>query len=93
MVLMRDVSGFSRFGLGAVMCGGVTVFNGELLAELRFTEVALDLSASARSRGSSDASAGRPSDASAEVAARTVVIVDDGVETSSTLHAAAPGRR
>jgi len=42
MVLMRDVPGFSRFGLGAVTCGGVTVFNGEPLAELRFTEVALD---------------------------------------------------
>jgi predicted phosphoribosyltransferase len=92
MILMRDVPGFSRFGLGAVTCS-VMVFNGEPLAELRFTEVALDLSASARSRGSSDASAERPSDASAEVAARTVVIVDGGVETSATLHAAALGRR
>ena len=39
---MRDVAGFSRFGLGAVTCGGVTVFNGEPLAELRITEDALD---------------------------------------------------
>jgi hypothetical protein len=39
---MCDVAGFSRFGLGAVTCGGVTVFNGEPLAALRFIEAALD---------------------------------------------------
>lgn len=83
--------GIHGYGLGAVASGGATVFNEERLGELRLTEAALE---PVRKRALAELERRERllhhGEGSADLAGKTVVLVDDGVETGATLYAAAP---
>jgi predicted phosphoribosyltransferase len=83
-----------ELALGAIAHGGVTVYNDELLAQLHLDEAELD---DVRARELAELErrerayrAGRPPLA---LAGATVVIVDDGMATGATMHAAVVATR
>jgi putative phosphoribosyl transferase len=83
-----------ELALGAIAYGGVTVYNDELLEQLQLDEAALD---AVRARELAELErrerayrAGRPPFA---LAGATVVIVDDGMATGATMHAAVVATR
>lgn len=91
VLLARKVRapGIQGYGLGAVVSGGVTVFNEELLAELRLTSGALEpVCKRALAELERREQRRRNGDESADIVGKTVVLVDDGVETGATLYAA-----
>jgi predicted phosphoribosyltransferase len=83
-----------ELALGAVAYGGMTVYNHDLLAQLDIDEAALD---SIRSRELAELErrerAYRGDRRPPEVAGATVVIVDDGMATGATMHAAVVATR
>jgi predicted phosphoribosyltransferase len=95
LVVRKLGAPFNReLALGAIAYGGVTVFNDELLAQLGMDESAL---ASIRERELKELErreqayrGGRPPPA---IRGATVVIVDDGMATGATMHAAVVATR
>lgn len=83
-----------ELALGAIAYGGVTVYNDELLAQLHLDEADLGAVRATElaelERRERAYRAGRPPLA---VAAATVVIVDDGMATGATMHAAVVATR
>jgi putative phosphoribosyl transferase len=78
-----------ELALGAVALGGVTVLNDALLRELRIDETDLE---AARSRECAELErrerAYRGTRSMPELGGTTVVLVDDGIATGATMHAA-----
>jgi putative phosphoribosyl transferase len=83
-----------ELALGAIAYGGVTVFNEDLLRQLDLDETALD-SVRARERKELERRerAYRGDRLPVAVAGATVVIVDDGMATGATMHAAVVATR
>jgi putative phosphoribosyl transferase len=83
-----------ELALGAIAYGGVTVYNEELLRQLDLDETALD-SIRARERKELERRerAYRGNRPPISVAGRTIVIVDDGMATGATMHAAVVATR
>lgn len=84
----------SELALGAIAYGGVTVYNDDLLEELGLDEAALD---SVRERELRELErrerAYRASSSPPPVEGATVIIVDDGMATGATMHAAVAATR
>lgn len=78
-----------ELALGAIAFGGVTVYNEELLAELGIDEAELD---GARRREQAELErrerAYRGERPTPDLERKTVVLVDDGMATGATMHAA-----
>ena len=83
-----------ELALGAIAYGGVTVYNEELLRQLDLDETALD-SIRARERKELERRerAYRGNRPPIAVEGRTIVIVDDGMATGATMHAAVAATR
>lgn len=83
-----------ELALGAIAFGGVTVYNDELLTQLRLDEADLE---AVRARELAELerreAAYRAGRAPLEVDGATVVIVDDGMATGATMHAAVVATR
>lgn len=83
-----------ELALGAIAYGGVTVYNDSLLSELGLDETVLD---PVRARELAELERRervyRPGRAPPAVAGATVVIVDDGMATGATMHAAVAATR
>ena len=83
-----------ELALGAIAYGGVTVYNEHLLSELGLEEVELD---GVRRREQAELNrrerAYRGERPMPELAGKTVVLVDDGMATGATMHAAVTATR
>ena len=83
-----------ELALGAIAFGGVTVYNEQLLAELGLEESELD---GVRRREQAELErrerAYRAERPMPDLAGKTVVIVDDGMATGATMHAAVTATR
>jgi predicted phosphoribosyltransferase len=83
-----------ELALGAIAFGGVTVYNDELLAELGLEETELD---GVRRREQAELQrrerAYRGERPMPDLAGKTVVLVDDGMATGATMHAAVTATR
>jgi len=83
-----------ELALGAIAFGGVTVYNEELLAELGLEEAELD---GVRRREQAELNrrerAYRGERPMPDLAGKTVVLVDDGMATGATMHAAVTATR
>jgi predicted phosphoribosyltransferase len=83
-----------ELALGAIAFGGVTVYNEQLLAELGLEEAELD---GVRRRELAELSrrerAYRGERPMPDLAGKTVVVVDDGMATGATMHAAVTATR
>lgn len=83
-----------ELALGAIAYGGLTVYNNELLAELGLDEAALDAIRERELRELERRErAYRTSTARPPVEGATVIIVDDGMATGATMHAAVAATR
>jgi putative phosphoribosyl transferase len=83
-----------ELALGAIAYGGVTVYNEELLAQLDLDEPALDaIRARERKELERRERAYRGHRAPIDVAGVAVVLVDDGMATGATMHAAVAATR
>jgi predicted phosphoribosyltransferase len=83
-----------ELALGAIAYGGITVYNDELLAQLDLDETALDsIRAREREELQRRERAYRGDRGPIAVEGATVVIVDDGMATGATMHAAAVATR
>lgn len=94
VVRKLGVPGQRELAMGAVASGGVRVLNEELLARLRLPPAELDRAvhmAEAEIRRQEEQY--RPGRAATDVRARTVIVVDDGLATGSTMRAAVAALR
>ncbi|HYR95264.1 MAG TPA: phosphoribosyltransferase, partial [Candidatus Binatus sp.] len=89
VVRKLGVPGHEEFAMGAVATGGVRVLNEEVVNGLRIPEYVIDAVAAQEqqelARRERLYRGGRPSP---DVRGRTVILVDDGLATGATMHAA-----
>ena len=94
MVSKLGVPGHEELAMGAVATGGIRVRNHELIRELGISDEVIDLveqdAADELERRERSYRADRPA---LEVAGRTIILVDDGLATGSTMRAAIAGLR
>jgi predicted phosphoribosyltransferase len=94
VVRKLGLPGHPELAMGAIASGGVRVFNGEVVNALRIPDQVIDaVSAKELSelqRREKAYRAGRPS---LEIEGKTVIVVDDGIATGSTMLAAVSGLR
>lgn len=94
LVRKLGVPGQEEFAMGAIAPGGVRILNETVIRSLGITEDQVAAVAAAEERElerrDRDYRAGRPAP---EVEGRTVVLVDDGLATGSTMRAAAAAVR
>lgn len=88
------VPGYEELAMGALASGGVRVLNDEVLRELEISPRTIDAVVAAEAeelaRREQAYRGGRPP---LDVAGRTVILVDDGLATGSTMRAAVAGLR
>jgi predicted phosphoribosyltransferase len=94
IVRKLGVPGYEELAMGALASGGVRVMNAEVVGELAIPERAIDAvvatEADELARREQAYRGGRPP---LDVAGRTVILVDDGLATGSTMRAAVEGLR
>lgn len=94
VVRKLGVPGYEELAMGAVATGGVRVLNDQLVRRLGIPGALIDTVASQErqelARRERLYREGRPPP---DVRGRTVILVDDGLATGATMHAACPHRR
>ena len=94
LVRKLGVPGHEELAMGALASGGVTVLNEDVIAELDIPEKVITRAAAKEgwelTRRERAYRAGRPP---REVRGRTVILVDDGLATGSTMRAAVAAAR
>ena len=91
------VPGHEELAIGAIASGGVRVLNDDVIEAVEVTGETIDritaLESAALAHSEQTYRAGRENDAPASVDGRTVILVDDGLATGSTMRAAAEALR
>ena len=94
LVRKLGVPGHEELAMGAIASGGVLVLNEEVVRDLRLPEAAIDaVAASERRELARRERLYRGALPSPDVAGKTVILVDDGLATGSTMRAAAEALR
>jgi putative phosphoribosyl transferase len=89
MVRKLGVPGYEELAMGAVASGGVVVVNREVAAEMGIPHVAIEAAARRELAAIAEKERTLRGDLpSLDVAGKTIVIVDDGLATGSTMRAA-----
>lgn len=90
VVRKLGVPGHEELAMGAIASGGVRVLNDEVVRELEIDEASIARAAAAEGAELERREhAYRGERGPVEVGGRTVILVDDGLATGSTMHAAA----
>ena len=91
LVRKLGVPGHEELAMGAIASGGMRVLNEETVRELRIPAAAIDaVEANERRELARRERLYRGSQAPPDVAGKTVILVDDGLATGSTMRAARP---
>ena len=94
VVRKLGVPGHEELAMGAVGTGGVRVLNAEVIAKLRISSAVIDSAAAAGMREvARQLREYRGNAAFPSMAGRTVIVVDDGLATGSTMRAAVQALR
>jgi putative phosphoribosyl transferase len=90
--LVRKIGapGHEEFAIGAIASGGIRYLNEEVIHQLRIPQDSIDATIEREKQElERRESAYRQGECKADLAGRTVILVDDGLATGSTMHAAA----